>query len=160
MKRAITVAGGLEGGTTIVLSRWPRWVNVGVAAAVVAAGVVAPDVPGASGVVNGLAANALAAVVAAAARVPPPARDPFLWIASEVIAIPGTGVGEDTTGIVGELGVVATGGTVIGAVTGGTLGAGVGVAVGVGVEVEAGLGGASPGESVPSCFAWPGGVPP
>ena len=83
-----------------------------------------------------------------------------------MIAIPGIGVGEDTTGIVGELGEVGTGGAVIGVVTAGALGAGVGVgvgvgaAVGVGVGVEAGLGGTLPGESVPSCFAWPGGVPP
>jgi uncharacterized membrane protein YbhN (UPF0104 family) len=87
MKRAITVAEEL-GGAANVLSRRPRWVDVVAAAAVLAAGVVAPAVPGASGVVNGLAANALGAIVAAAARAPPGAPDPFPRIASEVTASP------------------------------------------------------------------------
>src|SRR5437763_4130963 len=120
MKRAITVAGELEGGTTIVFKFCPLCEKVVVVAAlVVAAGPVAAAVPGTSGVVSGLAANAFRPAVAAAARsAPPRAREPVPapWIASEVMEMPGTGPGEATTGIVGVLGVVATGGAVIGVV--------------------------------------------
>jgi hypothetical protein len=170
MKRAITVAGDLEGGTTIVLTGWPRWVNVVASAVVSAAGVVAPTAPAApaapvaSGVVSGLPANALRAAVVAAAKAPPRALEPEPRIASEVTEMESSGLGEDTTGIVGELGVVATGGAVIGVVTAGVLGAwvgvGVGVGVGAGVGVDAGLGVPSPGGPCPWCFSWPGGVPP
>jgi hypothetical protein len=145
MKREITVAEELEGGTTTVLGRWPRWVEVVAAAVVLAAGVVAPAVlavpavPAASGVVNGLAPNGLGAGVAAVPRAPPRASDPFLWIASVVIPIPAPGLGEDTTGIVGELGVVGSGGAVIGVVTTGGVGMGVGVGVGVDVGVAMGV---------------------
>jgi hypothetical protein len=148
MKRAITVAGELERRTKIVLTRWPRWGNV-LAAVVLAAGVAAPAVPGASGVVNGLAANALRAVLAADARPPPRALNRVSRIASEVIPIPGIRLGEDTSGVDGEPGVVARGGAVIGG-TAGALGAWAGVAVGLGVGVESG----------PWWFWWPGGAPP
>jgi hypothetical protein len=103
-----------------------------------------------------LAANALRAAVAAAANAPPRALDPVPWSASEVIEMPGTGLGDDTTGIAGVLGGVVTGGAVIGVVTAGVVTAGVfgawvgvGAGVGAGVGVDAGLGGPSPGERFP-----------